>query len=136
MTSPKGIGFKYQLGARPFQSSPEFFPLVAGNYTLTIKNEDGCTQTIGVVISSIPAGSLFTAVKDLFGANCVSCHGGANPQAGLDFSKNCDIINNWSRIKERAVDGNPSSMPQGGLLPLNERNKIISWINAGHRFSD
>jgi hypothetical protein len=34
------------------------------------------------------------------------------------------------------VDGNPSPMPPGGLLPASEQQKIINWINAGGRFAD
>jgi hypothetical protein len=34
------------------------------------------------------------------------------------------------------VDGNPSPMPTGGLLPANERQKITDWINAGGRITD
>jgi hypothetical protein len=56
--------------------------------------------------------------------------------AGLDWKSSCDILQFWDRIKARAIDGNPSPMPQAGLLPLSEINKIMDWINAGHRYSD
>ncbi|MGB4770528.1 MAG: hypothetical protein WBP58_03670 [Chitinophagaceae bacterium] len=68
--------------------------------------------------------------------NCIQCHSGVNPQAGLDWTRDCDILQYWDRIKARAVDGDPSPMPQAGLIPETERNKIMAWIQAGHRYSD
>ena len=58
----------------------------------------------------------------------------------MEGSKNFDtddnIVNSWDRIRARAVDGNPSFMPQGGQLTTVDKNKILDWINAGHRISD
>jgi hypothetical protein len=136
VTNPAGPGFEYRAGNGNWQSSPQLGPFVAGQYNLTVKNSRGCTSTISVAIAANAAGPLFGQVKSLMAANCISCHSGTNPQAGLDWTDNCTIVNNWSRIQARAVDGNPSPMPQGGLLPLSERNKITNWIAAGHRFTD
>lgn len=138
VTAPLGNNIQYRITNLSFQSSPVFNNLLPGSYTITAKDENGCSHSSDaeVLPVTMTPGSLFSMVKSVLGSNCVSCHGGSNPQSGIDFSRNCDIINNWSRIKARAVDGNPSPMPQGGLLPLSERNKIVNWINAGHRFTD
>jgi hypothetical protein len=34
------------------------------------------------------------------------------------------------------VNGAPSPMPQAGLIPIEERNKIMEWIANGHRYED
>jgi hypothetical protein len=134
--SPIQTGMQYRVGNGSFQSSPDFPSLTAGQYTVAVKDDKGCMATATVSIPAVAPGTLFGVVKSLLAGNCLSCHSGVNPQAGLDFTDNCTIVNNWDRIKERAVNGNPSPMPQAGLLPLSERNKITAWITAGHRFTD
>jgi uncharacterized membrane protein len=52
----------------------------------------------------------------------------------MDFTKVCDILTHWERIQARAVEGNPSPMPSTGLIPIEERNKIMDWIKKGHAF--
>jgi hypothetical protein len=134
--APLGSNVEYRLNNGPYQSQPGFVALRAGQYRLGIKDAAGCVADTAITVQSLPPGPFFTAVKALFAANCLGCHSGNNPQAGIDLSNGCDIVQHWQRIKARAVDGNPSPMPQGGLLPLADRNKIVAWINAGHRFTD
>jgi len=90
----------------------------------------------GVDISTVSPGPKFLQVKRILANNCLQCHSGVNPQAGLDWSRDCDILQYWDRIKARAVDGDPSPMPQAGLIPESERNQIMAWIQAGHRYTD
>ncbi len=136
VASPTGGNWKYSIGKAAFQACSVFVALLPANYTITAKNEKGCLYESNIEVMTTSSGPLFNQVKSLLATNCISCHSGANPQAGLNWTFNCDIINFWNRIKARAVDGNPSPMPQGGLLPLSERNKVTAWINAGHRFTD
>lgn len=136
ITAPIADGNLYKLGSSPFQLSPIFPQLLPGFYLITIKEKNGCVKRREIQVGSSQQGPLFRGVKSLLAGNCVSCHGGANPQAGINFSLDCDIVHNWNRIKDRAVDGNPSPMPQGGLLPQMERDKITAWINGGHRYTD
>jgi uncharacterized membrane protein len=75
-------------------------------------------------------------VQGLIQANCVVCHNSGIAEGGMNFSVDCNIVANKDRIKARAVDANPGPMPPTGLLSTAERQKIISWINAGGRFSD
>ncbi len=133
---PLGSQFSYSINNVAYQPSPVFIGLIPGTYVISVKGTNDCINSNQVTVSSKTAGPLFNSLKLLLANNCVHCHGGTNPQAGINFSINCDIVNNWSRIKSRAVEGNPSPMPQGGLLPQIERDKIINWINAGHRFTD
>lgn len=129
--------YTYSLNNGTFQSSNMFSNLAAGNYTVTAKDANGCTGvSAATTISSLPAGPLFEAVRTLIQNNCVTCHNGTVTNGGMNFSVDCNIVNNKDRIKARAVDGNPSAMPQGGLLPASERQKITDWINAGGKFTN
>jgi mono/diheme cytochrome c family protein len=129
--------FTYSLNSGAFQSSNIFSNLAAGSYTVTAKDANGCTGvSAATTVSNLTAGTLFDAVRTLVQTNCVSCHSAAVQNGGMNFAVDCNIVNNKDRIKARAVDGNPSAMPQGGLLPAAERQKITDWINAGGKFTN
>jgi SprB repeat len=130
-------GYTYSLNNGTFQSSNVFSNLAAGNYTVTAKDANGCTGvSAATTINNLAAGPLFDAVRTLVQNNCVGCHNGTVANGGMNFSVDCNIVNNKDRIKARAVDANPSAMPQGGLLPAAERQKITDWINAGGKFTN
>ena len=129
--------FTYSLNGTTFQSSNVFSGLAAGNYTVTAKDANGCSGLSSLTtVNNVAAGAFFSSVKTLIQNNCGSCHNATNASGGMDFSADCNIVNNKARIKARAVDGVPSPMPQGGLLPVSERQKITDWINAGGKFTN
>jgi hypothetical protein len=134
ITSPVGADYKYKLGNQSFQSDPAFQNLKTGVYIVTVKDASGCEAVKEIMIDTILQGPKFTQVFQILANRCFSCHSGNNPQAGLNFTNVCDIINHWQRIEARAIQGIPSPMPQAGLIPLAERNKIVEWINAGHSY--
>jgi hypothetical protein len=125
-----------QFNNSSFQQENIFSQLRPGAFNIVIRESNNCEYKTSIIIPETTAGPLFTTVKSLLSLHCITCHSGNNPQAGLNWTNTCDILQYWDRIKARAVDGNPSPMPQGGLLPLSERNKITDRINAGHRYSD
>ena len=128
--------YTYNINGGTFQSSNVFSGLAAASYAVTAKDANGCVGSANIAVSDAPAGPLFLAVKSLIQANCVSCHNPSNANGGMIFTVDCNIVTNKDRIKERAVNGNPSAMPPSGLLPASERLKITNWINAGGRFTD
>lgn len=81
-------------------------------------------------------GPLFTAVKSLMQANCESCHNNSIANGGMNWTSNCNIVTNKTRIKARAVDNNPTPMPPTGALAQADKDKITAWINAGGRITD
>lgn len=80
------------------------------------------------------AGPLFNAVKTLVASKCVSCHNSVTSNGGMNFSIECNIVTNKTRIKIRAVD--EGSMPPNGTLPAADKTTITTWINAGGKYTD
>lgn len=120
-----------------FQSSNTFSNLNQGTYSVSVRDANGCTALQNsIVVGERAAGPLFTAVKALIQANCVSCHNANVANGGVNLNADCNIVSARERIRVRAVDGTGGPMPQSGLLPLTERQKITAWINAGGRVTD
>ena len=136
VVSPFDTRFIYKLGQGNFQTNTNFTNISVGNHLLSIKDKNGCVVTKEISIDSIQKSILFTEVEAILKMRCSSCHSGANPHAGINFTRICDILTYWSRIHSRAIEGNPTPMPQAGLISLVERNKIQQWINNGHRYED
>lgn len=128
-------GFTYSITGTP-QSSGTFSNLAAGTYTVTATNANGCTGTAIVSVGAPAAGPLFAAVKTLIANNCQSCHNNSIANGGMNWQNECNIIANKDRIKARAVDNNPSSMPPTGPLAQADKDKITAWLNAGGRYTD
>jgi hypothetical protein len=126
----------YSLDGGLFQAANLFYNVASGSYTITAKDANGCTGSASTTVNNAVAGPLFTQVRTLIRNHCLYCHGSAVPNNGVNYSVDCNIIDNKMRIKARAVDGIPSPMPQGSLLAVSERQKIIDWINAGGKYSN
>ena len=135
VTSPIGSGFLYNIGGTP-QASPNFSNLAAGNYTLTAKNANNCSGTVAITINGY--GPKFYAVRTIINGYCGPCHLNGAVSGGKNFDLDNDIVNSWDRIKIRTVDGNPTFMPAAPNVPLTaiDKQKIVDWVNAGHRITD
>jgi hypothetical protein len=142
-TSGTGTGFTYNINGGAFQASPIFNNLEAKAYTVGAKEAGGCVRTSSVTVNPVAAGPLFTAVKNILAVNCAlsGCHSGATPTGGIDYTKNCDIVTNSARIKERAVTNFGSATlqmppPPAAGLSVADRNAITNWVNAGGQYSN
>ncbi len=134
VNSPIGSGYLYSIGGSNFQASTNFFNLSAGNYTLTAKNADNCTGTTSVIINGY--GPKFFGVRTIINGYCGPCHLNGAVSGGLNFDLDNSVLISWDRIKIRSVDGTPTFMPQGGQLTAIDKQKIVDWVNAGHRIND
>ena len=134
VNSPIGAGYLYSIGSTGFQASTNFFNLAAGNYTLTAKNADNCTGTVSVIINGY--GPKFYAVRTIINGYCGPCHLNGAVSGGRNYDLDSDVLLSWDRIKIRSVDGTPTYMPQGGQLTAIDKQKIVDWVNAGHRITD
>lgn len=135
-TASGSTGFTYNIDGGAFQSSGTFSNVNAGDHTIIAKDGEGCTKSATINVVATAGGPLFSAVKAIIVANCNSCHTGAAAQGGQNFGSDCNIVNAAARIKARAVDGNPSFMPQGGQLNANDKQAITNWVAAGGKYSD
>lgn len=132
--SPRGDSLTYQLNNATAQVSPVFNGLAAGNYIVRVINQKGCSDTVQVAIPAY--GAKYAAVKELIRGYCGPCHLNAGNSGNKNFDTDASIVASWDRIKARSVDGSPSFMPQNGQLTTIDKQKIMDWVNAGHRQSD
>jgi hypothetical protein len=132
--------YSYSLNSTTqFQSSNLFANLNQGTYTIGVRDANGCTSTQGsVTLGQRLAGPLFTAVKAIVVAKCVSCHGASGGNGGVNLDGDCNIVSAKNSIKARAVDATSNIMPPAPQSPLSaiEKQAITSWINAGGRVTD
>ncbi|ANE50244.1 c-type cytochrome [Flavisolibacter tropicus] len=140
VTASGSTGFTYSINNGAFQSANTFTNLNAGNYSVVVKDANGCTQTASATVSETAAGPLFTAVRNILQANCVTCHNNSNLQGGMNWTIACNIVEQKARIKARAVDaaGTPNQMPlpPNPALSVADRQKIVDWINAGGTYAN
>lgn len=124
--------YTYSINGGAFQAASLFSALPTGAVGYTVKDANGCTATGSSTIAFAAAGPMFTTVKNLLATYCISCHGGATPQSGINFTDDCTIVSKAARIKARAVDANPSQMPPSGAgLTASERTAVTNWVTAG-----
>lgn len=123
--------YTYQLDGGIYQTSNIFNNLSSGSHMLVVKDINGCAGSTASTTGNQVAGPMFTQVKSIIQSHCLYCHSATSPSGGISYSTDCNIVANKNRIRARAVDGNPSPMPQTGLIPASERQKIIDWMNAG-----
>ncbi len=136
VTSPIGSGYSYSVTGLPYQVSTNFFGLAAGNYTLSVKNVNNCIGTATITINGY--GPKYYAVRTIVNGYCGPCHLNGAVNGSKNFDADTDIVNSWDRIKARAVDGIPSFMPAAPNAQLTaiDKQKIVDWVNAGHRITD
>lgn len=129
-------GFMYKLKSTgTYQLSGKFSDVAGGDYTVFAKDGAGCENSVTVsVTSSGAAGPLFTAVKALVTAKCQSCHNNSNANGGMNWSVECNIVINKTRIKVRAVD--EGTMPKSGSLSQGDKDIITNWINGGGGYTN
>lgn len=136
ITATGGSGFTYSLNNGTYQSGAQFSNVAPGSHTILARDADGCVKSATVTVTTATAGTNFSAVKNLIQTNCISCHNNSNQNGSVSFADDCGIVSRKDRIKARAVDGNPSFMPQGGQLSQADKDKITAWINAGGKYTD
>jgi hypothetical protein len=128
--------YQYSIDGGPFYASNSFGNLATGSHIVLAKDANGCTGSSSATVINQAAGPQFLQVKAVIQSRCLYCHSNANASGGVNYSVDCNIITNKLRIKARAVDGVPSPMPQSGLIPVAERQKILDWLNGGGTFSN
>jgi hypothetical protein len=134
VTGSGSTGYTYNLNGGAYQASNVFSGLIAGNYTVGIKDAAGCSKTQAVSVSTVASGPLLNNVVTLINARCANCHTNGGSNGGLNLDSKCNIVANWSTINNRCVVlGN---MPSANPLNASEKTIITNWVNAGHGYTN
>jgi uncharacterized membrane protein len=130
---------QYTINNSGYQNSNQFNNLKAGNYTLQIKDANGCTasKTVSITDSTFEAyGIYFSKVKQIVTNKCVSCHSRTMPYApGVPyFDTDCDILFYYKKIYNNATV--LRNMPLNGSLTAEQINDIKIWYDSGGKVTD
>lgn len=142
VTATGSTGFTYNLNGGTYQASNAFANQNAGNYTVGVKDVNGCTKTQLVTIGVVASGPLFAAVRNLITTKCAGsgCHMNGTTTAGHNFDADCSVVSKWSQINGSCVTYSLKKMPinqQGTFITLTAAEKAIitNWVNAGHLYT-
>lgn len=126
-------GFEYSIDGNTFQSSGSFSNLAAGDYTVTVRDSEGCSNTAQVTIEDgdAPAPSFANDVLPIMQARCATagCHvsGGNAPFVIEGFG---DVQPRAATIRARVAG---RTMPPAGAPTLTDAQiqTIVAWVDGG-----
>lgn len=121
--------YQYKIGTGSFASLSSFANLAEGNYSITVKDEVGCTVTINAKVNHGKTGVSFAnEINPILQAECQSsnCHGSGSING--DWTKFSAVVAKASLIKSRTAD---KSMPRGGSLTAAQIALIACWVDDG-----
>jgi|CXWL01.1.fsa_nt_gi hypothetical protein len=140
VTATGSTGFTYNINGGAYQASNIFSALAAGNYTVGVKDANGCTKTAAAVVANAASGPLFAQMRTLISTRCngSGCHMNGANAAGYNFDNDCSIVAKWSQINQSCVTYTMARMPKSPqpFFTAAEKQKVTDWINAGHRYTD
>lgn len=138
VTAAGSTGFTYNINGGAYQVSNVFSGLATGNYTVGVKDANGCTKTAAVSVTNVASGPLFAEVRNIITNRCSGsgCHMNGANAAGYNFDNDCSVVSQWSKINSSSVTGNSMPKSPQPKLTAAEKLKITTWINAGHRYTD
>jgi SprB repeat len=140
VTATGSTGFTYNINGGTYQASNIFSALAAGNYTVGVKDANGCSKTAVATVGNVASGPLFAQMRTLISSRCSGsgCHMNGTTTAGYNFDNDCSIVSKWSQINQSCVTYTLVKMPKSPqpLLTAAEKQKITDWITAGHRYTD
>ncbi len=127
--------YKFQFEQRGFRNSltgdTTFANLKFGNYTITVKDADGCPKVLSLTVPRGDSGIGYAGViKPILDTNCnlTTCHNG-DLGSSRDWRNYNAVKNNAANIKTRTAN---KSMPIGGLtLTLQQIDQITCWVDDG-----
>ena len=93
VTPGGGTGpYTFKLNSGVFQSSNVFSALPGGIYSITVRDNKGCTGSGAATVNDAAAGPLFSAVRGVIQNNCVSCHNNSVSEGGMNWSVDCNMV--------------------------------------------
>lgn len=119
------LPYMYQINGGSFQTNSSFGNLIAGTYTVAIKDATDCEFTQNVdILTGI---SFMNTISPIIANNCAvtGCHNGTQFP---DFTMFENVQANADNIKSRTSS---RSMPVGGTLTQTEIDQIACWVDDG-----
>ena len=94
VTAPLTSGLTYSINGVDYQSETDFLSLMPGNYTVTVKNEQGCVSTATEVLINPATGTPDAATVILQQPDCNAVYGvvTVNAPLGSQFTYSIDGI--------------------------------------------
>lgn len=134
VTASGSSSLTYSINGAAFQSGNVFSSLTTGVYSVTVKDQNGCTASGTASVGTNPMGTQFAAVRSLINQRCggSSCHLGGGSSGGYSFDDNCTIISAWSIINAECVVR--GTMPPSSPLSTTEKAIISAWVSGGHTY--
>lgn len=122
--------YTYRLNNDAFSSLSDFASLADGNYTLTVKDSEGCTFSMNAAVARGDTGvSWNNEIKSIINSNCAlsGCHNGSQFP---NLSSLTGVQDNKASIKARTTS---KSMPPSGRTGLSDEQikKIACWVDDG-----
>lgn len=121
--------YEYSLDGTSFLAENQFQDLEPGEYTVTVRDKDGCTgETTAIVHSGI---SFSNTVSNIISTNCAvsGCHDGSRNIP--NFQDKDVIISKAQEIKNRTSAKTMPPPSSGRSLTDDEIQQIACWINDG-----
>ena len=121
----------YSLDGQSFQAAGTFSNLKSGTYTVTVKDETGCTNTLDVNIELTDETSLASEISPIIQTNCAisGCH-----TAGAQSPNLSDLANIRSSAQRILARTSQKTMPptgSGRSLSDQEIELIRCWVDGG-----
>lgn len=122
--------YTYRLNNGAFGPLADFASLASGNYTITAKDNEGCTFSINTSVARGDTGTSWSAeIQSIINSNCAvsGCHNGSQSP---NLSSLSGVQNNKASIKTRTAS---KSMPPSGRPGLSDEQikKIACWVDDG-----
>lgn len=113
----------YSINGGIEQEDNLFSGLNNGNYSISVKDQNGCEITQNVKILS--GVSFENTIEGIINNRCTSCHGVSTSPS---FGSYAEIKAQAGRIMARTT---AKTMPPGGGLSQSEIDAIACWVNDG-----
>ncbi len=123
-----GVGnLQFSLNGSGFADSNEFANIGAGDYSVTVRDEEGCrvNKSIKILTNTSLAGDIMPIINK----DCAisGCHNGSQSPRLITES---EVIANAARIRSETQAG---SMPRDGTLTQTEIDLIACWVDDGSK---
>lgn len=94
-----------------------------------------CNSAQTVPAKDVPLSdvSYETHVKPIIRGYCTTCHGGSAPSAGVNLKTYKNVRHHAEKgMLLKRINDYKNPMPQGGLMPRNEREMILKWAKNNY----